>query len=148
MRQRNKREDKLVKDKKPAEKKIPEEHSIFRDRSELDPFEIEFLEKFKQDRGPRTPFVNKHGVVIGDHEYASNNSPLETWDENTDPEIMVGDEWVHPYKDIGFKSAENRDLFERGIEPQRGMLSHPDKDVAYELSMHQVDDHKERHNEN
>lgn len=83
------------------------------DQSNLDPFEIDFLPQFEQGRGPREAFVNEHGVVIGDHEYESDNSPLEQWTAETDPEVMAGDEWVHPYKDIGFQSAENRELFEK-----------------------------------
>lgn len=102
------------------------------DQSDLDPFEIDFLPQFEQGRGPREAFVNEHGVVIGDHEYESDNSPLEQWTAETDPEVMAGDEWVHPYKDIGFQSAENRELFEKGILPQSGIFTHPDKDVSFE----------------
>lgn len=97
----------------------------------MDPFEIEFLPEFQQGRGPRKPFVNEHGVLIGDHQYDSPNSPLNQWSKDTDPSVMVGDEWVHPYKDIGFQSAENRDYFEKGIVPQSGIFEHADKDVAY-----------------
>ncbi|WP_286893133.1 DUF3905 domain-containing protein [Thermobacillus sp.] len=98
---------------------------------ELDPFEIEFLPEFREGRGPRGPFVNEYGVVIGDHDYASPNSPLENWSTDTDPSVMSGDQWVHPFKDIGFRTAENRRLFEEGIPPQSGIFMHPDKDVAY-----------------
>jgi len=97
-----------------------------RDDSDLDPFEIEFKPKFRAGRGPREPFVNEHGVVIGDHDYASASSPLERWSEDTDPAVMAGEDWVHPYKDIGFRTRENRDLFERGIEPQAGAFTHPE----------------------
>lgn len=82
----------------------------------LDPFEISFLPQFKQGRGRREPFVNEYGVVIGDHDYESPNSPLNQWSVDTDPAIMAGDEWVHPFKDIGFQTPENRELFERGID--------------------------------
>lgn len=99
-------------------------------QSRLDPYEIEFLPEFARDRGPRQPFVNEHGVVIGDHEYASPNSPLENWSEETDPAIMAGDQWVHPYKDIGFHTAENKALFEKGIPPQSGRFVHPMHDAA------------------
>lgn len=102
-----------------------------RDDPELDPFEIEFRPEFQTGRGPRAPFVNRHGVVIGDHDYESPNSPLENWSADTDPAVMSGDEWVHPYKDIGFHTAENRRLFEEGIPPQGGIFMHPDKDAAY-----------------
>lgn len=97
----------------------------------LDPYEINFLPQFKQGRGPREPFVNEYGVVIGDHEYESPQSPLQNWDEDTDPAIMSGDQWVHPYKDIGFHTAENRDYFEKGIMPRGGQFMHADKDVSY-----------------
>jgi hypothetical protein len=99
---------------------------------ELDPFEIEFLPEFQEGRGPQAAFVNKHGVVIGDHEYESEQSPLQQWTIDTDPEVMAGDEWVHPFKDIGFHSPENKDYFEKGITPQGGIFTHADKDVAYE----------------
>jgi len=98
----------------------------------LDPFEIEFLPQFAEGRGPREPFVNQHGVVIGDHDYESANSPLENWSTDTDPSVMAGDEWVHPFKDVGFQTEANRDLFERGIAPQSGIFMHPDKNAAYD----------------
>lgn len=113
------------------------------DRSDLDPFEIEFLPQFEHGRGPRDAFVNEHGVLIGDHEYGSENSPLEQWTEETDPRVMAGDEWVHPFKDIGFQTAENRDYFEKGILPQSGIYTHPDKDVSFvpgETTTKQKDD--------
>lgn len=93
--------------------------------SDLDPFEIEFRSEFRDNRGPREPFVNSYGVVIGDHDYVSENSPLEQWSEETDPSIMAGDQWVHPFKDIGFRTRENRDLFERGIAPASALFMHP-----------------------
>lgn len=94
------------------------------DNSALDPFEIAFRPEYRGNRGPQEPFINQHGVLIGDHEYASTNSPLERWDEETDPAIMAGEEWVHPYKDIGFHTSENRALFERGIRPANPFM-HP-----------------------
>lgn len=99
---------------------------------DLDPFEINFLPKLMNNRGPRQPFVNQYGVVIGDHEYESEQSPLNNWSVDTDPSVMSGDEWVHPFKDVGFHTAENKDYFEKGIKPQGGIFMHPDKDVAYE----------------
>lgn len=96
-----------------------------RDDSDLDPFEIEFRAEFRDDRGPREPFVNAYGVVIGDHDYESENSPLEQWNTETNPSVMAGAQWVHPYKDIGFRTPENRDLFERGIAPSSGIFMHP-----------------------
>jgi hypothetical protein len=103
--------------------------------ADLDPFEINFLPQFRQGRGPKDPFINQYGVIIGDHEYVSEQSPLEHWTENTDPAIMAGDQWVHPYKDVGFQTKENRDYFEQGIEPQIGIFMHPDKNVAYEYGL-------------
>jgi hypothetical protein len=105
------------------------------DAAELDPFEINFLPQFRQGRGPEGPFINQYGVIIGDHEYVSEQSPLEQWTENTDPAMMAGDQWVHPFKDIGFQTAENREYFEQGIAPQSGILMHPDKNVAYEYGL-------------
>jgi len=106
--------------------------TALRDDPELDPFEIEFLPEYREGREPRGPFVNEHGVVIGDHAYASPNSPLENWSADTDPAVMSGDEWVHPFKDVGFHTEENRQLFEQGIPPEAGIFMHPDKDVAFE----------------
>ena len=125
------------------EKKSDSEHEkqIFNHvNAELDPFEINFLPQFKKNRGPRQPFVNQYGVIIGDHEYQSDHSPLNTWNTDTDPSIMAGDEWVHPFKDIGFHSSENKDYFEQGIAPQSGIFMHPDKDVAYPLYNKETDD--------
>jgi hypothetical protein len=110
-----------------------------KDRSELDPYEINFLPEFEEGRGPREPFINEYGVVIGDHIYESENSPLEQWDENTDPAVMAGDQWVHSFKDIGFQTEENRDYFEKGVQPQSGIFMHPDKDVAYETNLENWD---------
>ncbi|NBI30110.1 DUF3905 domain-containing protein [Chengkuizengella marina] len=107
---------------------------------DLDPYEINFLPQFKKDRGPKGAFVNKHGVIIGDHEYESPNSPLTKWTEETNPEIMAGNEWVHPYKDIGFQTEQNKDYFEKGIEPEAGIFTHPDKDVSFEPPIHSKED--------
>ncbi|MNG35212.1 hypothetical protein D3C84_1218900 [compost metagenome] len=43
---------------------------------------------------------------------------------------MAGSEWVHPFKDIGFLTSENRDYFEQGILPQGGIFLHEDKNAA------------------
>jgi len=110
---------------------------------DLDPFEIEFLPQFRQGRGPEKPFVNQYGVLIGDHEYDSPESPLNHWSKDTDPAIMAGDEWVHPFKDIGFHTQENKDYFERGIPPKGGIYMHPDKDVAYPAYNSQPNDRME-----
>lgn len=107
---------------------------------ELDPFEIEFLPQFQEGRGPRGAFINEHGVVIGDHEYESEASPLNQWNEDVDPFVMAGDKWVHPYKDVGFQTAENREYFEEGIQPKGGIYMHPTKDVAFEGGIEQVNE--------
>jgi hypothetical protein len=76
------------------------------------------------------PFENEHGVIIGDSHYASGNSPLETWSENTDPAIMSGPEWVHPTNDIGWNTAENQELLEEKRKPQGYPFMHPTIDVS------------------
>ena len=101
------------------------------DDPELDPYEINFLPQFRTGRGPAAPFVNSSGIVIGDHYYESPDSPLSQWSEDTDPAVMAGDEWVHPFKDVGFLTSENMDYFERGIAPQAGIFMHADKNSAY-----------------
>lgn len=110
-----------------------------KDKNELDPFEINFLPEFREGRGPQEPFVNEHGVVIGDYMYESPDSPLQQWDKDTDPAIMSGDQWVHPFKDIGFQTEENRDYFEKGVPFKGGIFMHPDKDVAYEVNLENAD---------
>jgi hypothetical protein len=77
------------------------------------------------------PFVNSHGVVIGDNHYNSEQSPLNNWSDEIDPAIMAGAEWVHPTNDIGWNTAENRELVEKQKKPQRVPFMHPDKDVSY-----------------
>jgi hypothetical protein len=77
------------------------------------------------------PFVNEHGVVIGDSFYDSPNSPLNNWSDEVDPSIMAGDEWVHPTNDIGWNTSENRELLESKKPPQGVPFMHPDKDVGY-----------------
>ncbi|CAM3681268.1 DUF3905 domain-containing protein [Mesobacillus zeae] len=76
------------------------------------------------------PFTNSHGVVIGDSSYSSENSPLENWSEETDPETMAGDEWIHPTNDIGWNTAENRDLLEKMKKPNAYPFMHPQIDVS------------------
>ncbi|MEK8131146.1 DUF3905 domain-containing protein [Paenibacillus filicis] len=110
---------------------------------ELDPFEINFRPEYTAGRGPHEAFVNEHGVLIGDHEYQSEQSPLEQWSKNTDPATMSGDDWVHPYKDIGFHSAENREWFEEGIAPQSSSFQHADQDVAYDAFPTREGEHEE-----
>ncbi len=117
----------------------PSDRDALKDDPELDPFEIDFLPQFREGRGPREPFVNEYGVVIGDHMYESPHSPHNQWTKDTDPSVMSGDQWVHPFKDIGFHTEENRDYFENGIVPQGRMFMHPDKDVAYETNLENYD---------
>ncbi len=114
-----------------------------KDDPRLDPFEIEFKPEFRGNRGPQEPFVNASGVVIGDHDYVSPNSPLEQWSKETDPAVMAGEQWVHPYKDIGFRSRENRDLFEKGIRPQAGVFMHPTLQVTAGDDPPQEQDHSQ-----
>ncbi len=76
------------------------------------------------------PFVNEHGVIIGDSFYDSPNSPLNQWTKETDPSVMAGDEWVHPTNDIGWNTDENIDLVERQKPPQAAPFMHPTKDVS------------------
>ncbi len=108
-------------------------------KSELDPYEIEFLPEFEQGRGTREAFLNEHDVIIGDHEYESPHSPLQNWTKETDPSVMAGDQWVHNYKDIGFHTEENREYFEKGEQLLSGTFMHPDKDVTYEMNLENVD---------
>ncbi len=77
------------------------------------------------------PFVNDYGVVIGDSNYSSENSPLENWTDETDPAIMAGDEWVHPTNDIGWNTPENRELVESKRKPQAYPFMHPTHDVSH-----------------
>ncbi|MBL4952466.1 DUF3905 domain-containing protein [Neobacillus sp. OS1-32] len=76
------------------------------------------------------PFVNQHGVIIGDSHYSSANSPLENWTVETDPAIMSGDEWVHPTNDIGWNTTENHELLESKRKPQAVPFMHPTIDVS------------------
>ncbi|WP_316568305.1 DUF3905 domain-containing protein [Neobacillus sp. YIM B06451] len=83
-------------------------------------------------RNMEPPFVNRHGVIIGDSSYTSPNSPLENWSEETDPEIMAGNEWVHPTNDIGWNTAENRELLEIRRKPKAAPFMHPNIDTGKE----------------
>ncbi|MBD1380345.1 DUF3905 domain-containing protein [Metabacillus arenae] len=80
----------------------------------------------------KPPFVNEQGVVIGDSNYNSAQSPLNNWSDEIDPEVMTGDEWIHPTNDIGWNTPENRQLVEEKKMGQNGLFMHPDKDVGYE----------------
>jgi hypothetical protein len=75
-------------------------------------------------------FKNEHGVIIGDSHYASPNSPLENWSDETDPAIMAGEHWVHPTNDIGWNTAENQDLLEKKRKPKAYPFMHPTIDVS------------------
>jgi len=76
------------------------------------------------------PFVNEHGVVIGDSFYDSPNSPLNNWSKDTDPAEMAGEEWVHPTNDIGWNTIENIELVEEKKKPQAAPFMHPTIDVS------------------
>lgn len=76
------------------------------------------------------PFQNEYGVIIGDSYYASKNSPIENWSKETDPEIMAGDQWVHPTNDIGWNTSENKELLESKRTPQARPFMHPSHDVS------------------
>jgi hypothetical protein len=79
------------------------------------------------------PFVNKHGVIIGDSKYNSENSPLNHWSEDTDPAVMSGDEWVHPTNDIGWIAPENQELLEKERSPKQSnnddVFMHPERGI-------------------
>lgn len=85
---------------------------------------------FEKSDKLKVPFVNKYGVVIGDSEYESEQSPLENWSKDVDPAIMSGSEWVHPTNDIGWNTPENRELIEDEIEPTKP-FRHPTYDSSY-----------------
>ncbi|WP_084213443.1 DUF3905 domain-containing protein [Thermicanus aegyptius] len=85
----------------------------------------------KKRKDPHAPFVNEYGVVIGDNFYNSPNSPLHHWSTEMDPAIMAGDEWVHPTRDIGWRTAANQELREQGLPPQGVPFMHPTHDVSY-----------------
>lgn len=78
----------------------------------------------------QAPFINEHGVVIGDSFYDSPNSPLNNWSKDSDPAEMAGAEWVHPTNDIGWNTTENIELVESNKPPQAAPFMHPTKDVS------------------
>lgn len=86
---------------------------------------------YGRNPNPKDEFVNEFGVTIGDGTYNSPNSPLNQWTTDTDPSVMSGDQWVHPYNDIGFNTRENRDIFEKGNRPRAYPFMHPTIDVSY-----------------
>jgi hypothetical protein len=103
----------------------------FDDEALEEAYQIDFLPYFEQHRGSKEPFVNEYGVVIGDRNYNSSDSPMNQWSTEIDPSIMSGDQWVHPYNDVGFNTRENRDIFEKGVAPLAYPFMHPTKDVSY-----------------
>ncbi|WP_243385469.1 DUF3905 domain-containing protein [Bacillus kexueae] len=76
------------------------------------------------------PFINQYGVMIGDSDYDSEQSPLNHWSDEIDPAIMSGDEWVHPTNDIGWNTPENRQLVEKETLQTNGHFMHPNFDVG------------------
>lgn len=79
---------------------------------------------------PEEPYVNEHGVVIGDNFYDSEHSPLNRWSEEIDPQILSGDQWVHPQNDIGWKTPANQALLEENAPPTSGIFMHPMEDTS------------------
>ncbi|WLR51811.1 DUF3905 domain-containing protein [Bacillus tianshenii] len=80
---------------------------------------------------PEKPFINSYGVVIGDSRYDSEASPLNQWSIETDPNVMAGDEWVHPTNDIGWNTEENRELAENKRIVPKARFMHSTKDTSY-----------------
>ncbi|OEH92008.1 DUF3905 domain-containing protein [Bacillus solimangrovi] len=95
------------------------------------PHQISSPDFKKSNIKPQEPFVNKHGVVIGDSLYNSKNSPLNQWSIDTDPEIMAGDEWIHPTNDIGWNTEENRKLLEKESTDSHERFMHNSEDTSY-----------------
>ncbi|MFD3447497.1 DUF3905 domain-containing protein [Microbacteriaceae bacterium 4G12] len=71
------------------------------------------------------PFRNEYGVIIGDSQYNSANSPLNNWSDDVDPAIMAGEEWIHPTNDIGWTSPENQELLKQKKNETQDMFMHP-----------------------
>ncbi|MBO9128455.1 DUF3905 domain-containing protein [Bacillus sp. 165] len=71
------------------------------------------------------PFINAHGVIIGDSQYNSPDSPLNNWSDEIDPATMAGDEWIHPTNDIGWTTPENQELLEEKKETHSKTFMHP-----------------------
>ncbi|CAM5796403.1 MULTISPECIES: DUF3905 domain-containing protein [Bacillati] len=93
------------------------------------PHQISSPDYKDSSRTMQKPFVNEHGVVIGDSYYNSEDSPLNQWSTDTDPSVMAGDGWVHPTNDIGWNTTENRELLE-DVPPNRARFMHPTLDVS------------------
>ncbi|QRG68395.1 DUF3905 domain-containing protein [Brevibacillus choshinensis] len=93
------------------------------------PHQISAPDFKNSSRSIQKPFVNEFGVVIGDSLYDSQESPLNNWSTETDPNIMAGDQWVHPTNDIGWNTIENRELLE-DKPPNRARFMHPTLDVS------------------
>jgi hypothetical protein len=109
-----------------------EQHRTNQNKSVSRLLQTDFLPEFTDEKRDPSPFVNEFGVIIGDGKYNSPQSPLNQWSKDTDPAIMAGDQWVHPYNDIGFNTKENRDYFEKGIVPKGSPFMHPTIDVSYD----------------
>ena len=71
------------------------------------------------------PFTNEYGVIIGDSQYNSKNSPLNDWSDDIDPAIMAGDQWIHPTNDIGWISEENQELLQKNNNDSEDTFMHP-----------------------
>jgi Protein of unknown function (DUF3905) len=93
------------------------------------PHQIDFPSYKGTSKKMEPPFVNKHGVVIGDSKYNSPNSPLNNWSDDVDPAIMAGDEWVHPTNDIGWITPENQELLHKDTVEMKDIFMHPQRGI-------------------
>lgn len=71
------------------------------------------------------PFINEYDVIIGDSQYNSENSPLNHWNDDIDPAIMSGNQWVHPTNDIGWIAEENQELLSKNNSDAEDIFMHP-----------------------
>lgn len=53
------------------------------------PHQINFPSYKGSGKKMQEPFTNQYGVVIGDSQYNSPNSPLNHWSDDIDPAIMA-----------------------------------------------------------
>lgn len=93
------------------------------------PHQISAPDYKNSTRKIQKPFVNEFGVVIGDSFYNSADSPHNQWSTETDPQVMSGDDWVHPTNDIGWNTTENKELLE-DKQVSRAQFMHPTLDVS------------------
>ncbi|AWC28021.1 DUF3905 domain-containing protein [Bacillus cytotoxicus] len=89
------------------------------------PHQINFPSYKGSGKKMQEPFTNQYGVVIGDSQYNSPNSPLNHWSDDIDPAIMAGEEWIHPTNDIGWISEENQKLLKNKTQKTEDIFMHP-----------------------